>query len=119
MLRMHALSQAAQHGQLTTLRMLIGARANLNVRNEPGATPLFLATEGSHDECALALMSAGADPNMGLHAGTRFNPDNPDDLGMNGDKPLHVAVYNNLPRIAQVQLAARHACACHAHRCPF
>ena len=119
MLRMHALSQAAQHGQLTTVCMLIGARAHLNVRNEPGATPLFLATEGSHEKCALALISAGADPNMGLHAGTRFSPDNPDDLGMNGNKPLHVAVYNNLPRIAQVQLAARST---HVHAmpmCPF
>ena len=75
--------------------MLIDARADLNVRNGPGATPLFLATECSHDKCALALIEAGADPNLGLHAGARFSPDNPKDLGMHGDKPLHVAVYNN------------------------
>ena len=107
MLRMHALSHTALHGKLTTLRMLISARADLNVRNEQGATPLLLAIGGRHEECALACLVAGADPNIGLHAGTRFSPNDPKNLGMHGNKTLHEAVYNNLPRIVQVQPAAR------------
>ena len=54
------LHRAAEKGQLETVRALIQAKAKLNQKANR-STPLLVAIQNGHSECALELIRAGAD----------------------------------------------------------
>jgi ankyrin repeat protein len=54
---------AAEDGRLELVRILVDAKAGLNVRDlKSGQTPLMAAALGGHDAVVTALLVAGADP---------------------------------------------------------
>jgi ankyrin repeat protein len=57
------LMEAVQMGTPVTVRRLLDAGANPNVRAEIGGTPLSMAAERKSVEMATMLLDAGADPN--------------------------------------------------------
>jgi ankyrin repeat protein len=60
-----ALHVAAQAGNLEIARLLIDARANVDVGTRIGGyTPLHLAAQAAHAEVVAALLAAGADANV-------------------------------------------------------
>ncbi|MEZ5477051.1 MAG: ankyrin repeat domain-containing protein, partial [Thiolinea sp.] len=50
--------------QAAFVARLLRARPKLDIRNAEGKTPLYLALEQQHQEQAMALLAAGADPNL-------------------------------------------------------
>ena len=52
-----------------TARLLIGAGALVNIRDENGMTPLHYAVRNGYAECAEVLLKAGADANATNRAG--------------------------------------------------
>jgi len=63
------LHTAAREGHLACVTLLIGRPENqkmipadIDARNEIGATPLFLAAQSGHRYCCAALLAADADP---------------------------------------------------------
>ncbi|MEI7926636.1 MAG: ankyrin repeat domain-containing protein, partial [Chloroflexota bacterium] len=58
------LLEAAASGDLAVVRAQIAARADVNVRDGSGRTPLFLASQKGHVEVARALLDAGANVNL-------------------------------------------------------
>ena len=58
-----ALHLAAQEGNLEIVKVLLGAKANVNAKSKIGEyTPLHLAASGAHLDVTLALLAAKADP---------------------------------------------------------
>ena len=55
------LHMAARNGSVEIARMLIGAKANLNVQGKWNRTPLHWAADGGHEEIVRMLIDAGAD----------------------------------------------------------
>lgn len=55
---------AAQGGHIKTLKVLLEAGAEVNVKDEEDRTPLLLAVKGNYGDIAVELVSAGANPNM-------------------------------------------------------
>jgi ankyrin repeat protein len=55
---------AAARGDTAEIGKLAAAKANLNVRDDYGRTPLHVATFGRHREAIAALVKAGADPGL-------------------------------------------------------
>lgn len=58
-----ALIVAAQAGHVGTVKLLVEAGANLNVRDEDNLTALCSAAKGTFYNVSMLLVSAGADPN--------------------------------------------------------
>ncbi|HET6252393.1 MAG TPA: ankyrin repeat domain-containing protein [Tepidisphaeraceae bacterium] len=56
------LSRAASSGDAESVKLLIGAGADIKKLDSHGRTPLFLAVEGNRPEAVKALLDAGADP---------------------------------------------------------
>ena len=56
-----ALMIAAICGHLDCVRLLLGAGANKDMKDDEGWTALMLATDEGHADCAQALLDAGAD----------------------------------------------------------
>ncbi|XP_035703978.1 ankyrin repeat domain-containing protein 17 isoform X5 [Folsomia candida] len=56
-----ALTIAADKGHFRFVEMLLGAAANVEVRNKKGCTPLWLSCNGGHLDVCQALQRAGAD----------------------------------------------------------
>jgi uncharacterized protein len=56
-----ALLAAARTGHAGTVRDMIAAGANVNVKDEHGNTPLIEAARNGHDDVVRALLAAGAD----------------------------------------------------------
>lgn len=56
-----ALIYAAGDGFADCVRVLIKAGADVNKRNKRNTTPLFAACKGQNHNCALMLLSAGAE----------------------------------------------------------
>ena len=54
------LLEAAAEGQLKSVKLLVRQGANLNARNEEGATPLILAAANGHTRTVSALCELGA-----------------------------------------------------------
>jgi ankyrin repeat protein len=55
---------AAREGRLDMARLLVDAKANLNLRSANGTTPLLVAIINNHIALARYLVGAGADPNI-------------------------------------------------------
>jgi ankyrin repeat protein len=55
---------AAARGDVAALQRLIDARADLNVRDAAGRTPLHVATFARQQDVIRTLVQAGADPNL-------------------------------------------------------
>ena len=64
-----ALHWAAHWNDLAKANQLMAAGANVNVINEYGVTPLFLAATNGSDEMVDLLIEGGADPNIALPSG--------------------------------------------------
>lgn len=56
-----ALMAAARTGHAGTVRDMIAAGANVNLKDEHGNTPLIEAARNGHDDVVRALLAAGAD----------------------------------------------------------
>jgi len=65
------LLKAALYGNLDELQECLSGGANVNVRNEHGATPLFLSALHGFPELARVLLDAGADPLIPNKSGKR------------------------------------------------
>lgn len=52
---------AARTGHANTVKDMIAAGANVNVKDEHGNTPLLEAARNGHDDVVRALLAAGAD----------------------------------------------------------
>ncbi|XP_062873697.1 ankyrin repeat and death domain-containing protein 1B [Trichomycterus rosablanca] len=55
---------AAKNGHLEALELLLEHFEIRNEVNHAGETALFLATDGSYDDCVLALLNSRCDPNI-------------------------------------------------------
>lgn len=65
-----ALCRAAAQGELTLLRTILVAGADVNTFGSNGRSPLILAVEGNHVACVQELLSTpGIDPNRGNEEG--------------------------------------------------
>ncbi|OHE99342.1 hypothetical protein CORC01_05383 [Colletotrichum orchidophilum] len=71
-----ALSSAAYHGKLVTMKVLVGKRAdvNLEVLIDPFGSPLAAAISGGELDCARFLLEKGADANADLRCGDFGSP---------------------------------------------
>ena len=66
---MTAFHWAAHHGDLTTAKRLVGAKADVSATNRYGVRPLSLACTTGNTELVELLLQAGADPNTTLTGG--------------------------------------------------
>ena len=82
---------AAKGGNTALVKQHISTGADVNVKNELGMTPLFLATGMGHKEIAELLISKGADLNA---------------KDKNGGTPLHIASSRGQTEIAQLLIAS-------------
>lgn len=64
-----AIGLAARGGDLVRVRELIDAGVGLDVRDDAGKTPLYLASQNGHEEVVLALLGAGAQTDRASLAG--------------------------------------------------
>ncbi len=85
-----ALHWAAHWDDLDTARLLTGAGAHVNVRNELGMTPLLLACGNGSTKMIQLLLGAGADANLA-------SPD--------GETPLMVAARTSSPEAVTALIA--------------
>ncbi|XP_055984403.1 E3 ubiquitin-protein ligase MIB2 isoform X1 [Sorex fumeus] len=88
-----ALQVAAYLGQLELVRLLLQARAGVDVRDEEGHTALHYAALGNQPEAARVLLSAGCQPN--IVSGTR-------------SAALHLAVQRGFLEV--VRVLCEHGC---------
>jgi hypothetical protein len=66
-----ALREAAQRGDVPTLRRLVAADLNINARDAGGRTALMIAVLHGQKEAVNVLLAAGADPNAADATGTK------------------------------------------------
>ncbi len=83
---------AIQRQQLDLARLLLAHRADVNVVNRAGATPLMEAVRIGNEPVASALIQSGANPNTSDRA--------------SGTTPLHLAAARGQAAIAQLLLSA-------------
>jgi ankyrin repeat protein len=55
---------AARTGHVGTVRDMLTAGANVNMKDEHGNTPLIEAARNGHDDVVRTLLAAGADPKL-------------------------------------------------------
>lgn len=60
-----ALHRAASTGRTDIIRLLLGAKAKIDARNQDKATPLLLAAIAGHQPAAILLAGKGADVEVG------------------------------------------------------
>jgi cytohesin len=65
----HSLHEAAQEGDVPTIRRLLGEGATVDRRDNLGRTPLMLAAHAGAQEAFETLRAAGADPWLEPHPG--------------------------------------------------
>jgi len=61
--QLRVLSESLKATDLSEIRELIQAGADVNVKNKTGITPLYMAARNGHDEIVTALLEAGANVN--------------------------------------------------------
>lgn len=83
-----SLHTAAETGNLTALDILFRHKANLNISDVSGRTPLILAVEFERLDAVKLLLKNGADCTAGIKE--------------NGWTPLHIAVHNGNIEIARM-----------------
>eukprot|EP00929_Paragymnodinium_shiwhaense_P058707 TRINITY_DN29411_c0_g1_i4.p1 TRINITY_DN29411_c0_g1~~TRINITY_DN29411_c0_g1_i4.p1 ORF type:complete len:581 (-),score=163.58 TRINITY_DN29411_c0_g1_i4:70-1812(-) len=76
------LDRAAKTGNLEVAKLLVEAKANLDVKRKDGRSPVHTAAESGHREVCEFLLEMGADVNALTDA---------------GETPLHCAAYNFCP----------------------
>lgn len=64
-----ALNEASFWGNIATVRILLAAKADVNVAKDNGYTPLLTAASRGHAEIVKLLISAGADLNHQTKSG--------------------------------------------------
>ena len=57
------LHHAACHGNIARVRSLLSGGIDVNIKDNNGMTPLWLATQNGHADIVRALISGGADVN--------------------------------------------------------
>ena len=82
-----AMTAAAIMGRRDIVELLIAYKADVNIQDFDGGTPLIWATIGQHAELVQFLLANGADPNI------REN---------NGQTALQLAIENNFTHIEQI-----------------
>lgn len=61
---------AAYEGHTDVLEALVTAKADMNLKSDQGATPLFVSLQNRHHGCTEVLLKHGADPNTTTSDGT-------------------------------------------------
>jgi len=125
--RQTALHLAAAADELETIRVLVGARANLNGQDNRGFTPVHAAVEGERIRALTLLLHSGVNPDIltksedsALHlAVLRKNVQlahciighhaNVDITGRSGQTPMHFAAEIGYTPALQVLLDPEHA----------
>merc|ERR1712115_710309 len=54
---------SSYEGHDQVLAELVKAKADMDIRSDQGATPLFVALQNRHHDCTKVLLDAGANPN--------------------------------------------------------
>jgi len=83
-----ALIEAASHGHMEIVKLLVDRGADVNMKGEAWYGPLHAASAGGYVEIVELLLDHGADVNIFHH-----------------DKPLHYAAKNGHIRVAEILLA--------------
>ena len=89
-------------GDIVIANLLETPNINVNIRNEEGKTPLFLAVETGNIDLVTTLLEAGADPNIKAKGGLQFMTG--DGEGFLGDSPLDIAEDLDLTAIKDLLL---------------
>jgi ankyrin repeat protein len=55
---------ASKHGHMDVIKCLLSSRANINLRDKPGQSPLFVASQKGHCNIVKCLVSSGAEINL-------------------------------------------------------
>lgn len=61
--QLRVLSESLKAADITKIRELIQAGADVNLKNNYGAAPLFMAAANGHTKIVAALLKANADTN--------------------------------------------------------
>ncbi len=89
--RTAAIHEAADSGDLQTLKAILADNSKVDARDETGRTALHHAADGADILAAAALLDAGADPNL---------------RDVSGRSPLHYAALSCSPDMAAMLLGA-------------
>ena len=89
--RQTALHTPAYDNATEILSLLLDAKANVNIQNIDGYTPMHYICVNGNEEMVQRFLSAGADVNLCSHK---------------GDSPLHAAVISNHTKIVETLLNA-------------
>jgi palmitoyltransferase ZDHHC13/17 len=76
--KMSPIHWAASEGKLSSISFFLDRKADINVQDANGCTPLVIATQHNHQDCVVYLIRNGADVTL---------------CDNNGDSAIHWAAY--------------------------